>query len=398
MQTEKYALEWLDQVVNITLNPATQEIGELSQGMISEIVNRSVKENSTQKSFVKQTIFFLTGSQKEERIHQYRDTLILLLDQAYENKNDIALNQAELLDACQSIIWCISNILSFVQQVSGEDHFMQQRVPFAHLKELKNNIRLRGEILRLGLLSKIGNEPVADIVMHSFERFTREYSGRQITTREVDYKIQLLDGMEKISVSQDEKLNHHELIKTLVYFNFNSRAFANYYIRSVIVSLGSHEDKVAGLLLEQKNFNQMLRKPGAILNPGFDDLHKVITNWFTQELDYLEKHGERNPPEQEKNAGPNQKPSPFKVLCFLSVDQMALLLRCMDALRIFKAKSLSSVIKSIAPFLSTPHKEQISWENMRSKSYAIEEGDRRTVLKTLESMIEWIKDYETKSS
>jgi len=398
MQTEKYALEWLDDIINITLNPANNVLSLLTGEQIAAVAERAIKETYAQKSFLKRSTFLLAGTQKMERIDQYRDSLVLLLDQAYENRSNIDISQTELLDACQSIIWCISNILSFVQEYLGGHGTADQRVPSAHLKELKNNIRFRAEILRLGLLANIGSRLLADIITHTFERFTREFQNRPITAREVNYKLNLLEGIEKIDTSEDETLNHGELIKTLVYLNFNSRAFTNYYTRRVadIVNVQDQvNEKIARLLLEHKVFNQMLRKPGIILNPGFDDLNKVITNWFIQELDYLDKKNQSQISPLQADTSPSDKLRPFKVLCFLSVDQMALIFRCMDALRIFQAKSLSMVIKSIAPFLSTPHKQHISWENMRSKSYAIEEGDRQAVLKTLESMIKWIKEYET---
>ena len=72
---------------------------------------------------------------------------------------------------------------------------------------------------------------------------------------------------------------------------------------------------------------------------------------------------------------------------------MALILRATDDLRIIQAKSLNEVFRTIAPYLSTPYKEDISHGAMRSKAYSPEERDRQIAIETLERIIEKIKEY-----
>ncbi|RUT68504.1 hypothetical protein D0817_20460 [Flavobacterium cupreum] len=82
-----------------------------------------------------------------------------------------------------------------------------------------------------------------------------------------------------------------------------------------------------------------------------------------------------------------------KVLCKLSTDQTALILRASDELKILISKSMNHLFKTIVPFLSTPNKADLSYNAMRSKSYAAEERDKEIVIETLESMIKQIKEY-----
>ena len=82
-----------------------------------------------------------------------------------------------------------------------------------------------------------------------------------------------------------------------------------------------------------------------------------------------------------------------KVLCKLSTDQTALLLRASDELNILISKSMNHLFKTIVPFLSTPNKADLSYNAMRSKSYAAEERDKEIVIETLECMIKQIKEY-----
>ena len=80
-------------------------------------------------------------------------------------------------------------------------------------------------------------------------------------------------------------------------------------------------------------------------------------------------------------------------MCVLSTDQTALILRAADELKIIIAKSMNEVFKTIVPHLSTPYKENLSYDSMRSKSYAAETRDKEIAIQTLEKIIKKIKEY-----
>lgn len=82
-----------------------------------------------------------------------------------------------------------------------------------------------------------------------------------------------------------------------------------------------------------------------------------------------------------------------KILCNLSTDQTALILRAADELRILRAKSLRTVFRNIAPHLSTPHKKEISFDAMRVNAYKAEESDKEVVIFELTRLIKKIKEY-----
>lgn len=97
--------------------------------------------------------------------------------------------------------------------------------------------------------------------------------------------------------------------------------------------------------------------------------------------------------EQKSSGTVSQKTEPQKLLCILSVDQMALLLRAADDLKIVTARSLNAVFKTIVPHLSTPYQENISYDSMRSKSYTAETRDKEIIIETLQQMIKKIEEY-----
>ena len=81
------------------------------------------------------------------------------------------------------------------------------------------------------------------------------------------------------------------------------------------------------------------------------------------------------------------------MLCVLSTDQMAIILRALDELKVLKAHSMSDVFKSIVPHLSTTFKEELSYDSVRSKSYVAEGRDKMIVIETLQQVINTIKRY-----
>lgn len=82
-----------------------------------------------------------------------------------------------------------------------------------------------------------------------------------------------------------------------------------------------------------------------------------------------------------------------KVLCKLSTDQTALILRASTELKILISKSMNHLFKTMVPFLSTPNKVNISYNAMRSKAYIFEQRDKEIAIETLERIIKQIKEY-----
>lgn len=172
----------------------------------------------------------------------------------------------------------------------------------------------------------------------------------------------------------------------------------NYYTQKIAQKANSYgplNEKMDHLLFHYKEFNQMHHKSDVRLNPHYGDVKKVVGNWFVQEISYLEKkhQWDVSPLPQVQQPSKTIRSEPFKVLCFLSVDQIALIFRAMDSLRILQSRSLNLIFQSIAPYLSTPRKEEISWKSMRSKSSGFEQSDREVVITTLQNIISWVREY-----
>lgn len=84
----------------------------------------------------------------------------------------------------------------------------------------------------------------------------------------------------------------------------------------------------------------------------------------------------------------------YKVLCRLSVDQIAIILRAADDIKLVVTRSFSQVLKSIVPYLSTERFKNFSWKSARSSTYKMEESDKQIAIRTLEALISKIQEYD----
>jgi hypothetical protein len=207
-----------------------------------------------------------------------------------------------------------------------------------------------------------------------------------------------LRELEDLSLDENGRFKESDLNALLVYMNFNSRSYINYYALGVTEKINMSEDlsdKMEKLLFHLKEFNQMRRKPDVILHPHYSDLKTELNNWFNQEISYLEKkiHFSLLPvnlktDQISESRSPNQK-----VLCALSVDQMAVIFKAAMDVKIILSSSINKLFKTIVPHLATPIQENLSPDSMRSKSYSPEDRDKEVVIQVLEQMINTIRAY-----
>jgi hypothetical protein len=82
-----------------------------------------------------------------------------------------------------------------------------------------------------------------------------------------------------------------------------------------------------------------------------------------------------------------------KLICRLSVDQLAIIFRAADDVKLIVASSISIIFRRIVPFLATEKRTKISWNSMRKSTYQMEQSDKDIAIAILEKLIDRIKGY-----
>ena len=399
---QTYLLEWLDLLVTFTLNPSKTDVSEITTVQSKAIIEKTIEQTAFIQSQFKIKVFSLN---KEKQIKiivgNYHSSLIIFLDNVIERNHNVAFERFDLKQVMKALILCIDELLSFIETRFSDYLSLDMRVPATYLVVSKKKLKKKIDKLKNNSTSTVNDEKITVILFDSLYSFVNCKANEKVTFRQVLYRKQLVKELELLRVPEREDIVGSTLIEVLIYMNFNSRTFINYFTKSVADQINCCENaagKMEKLLFYFKEFNQIHIKDGVILNPHHQDLKTVLSDWFKHEMMYLEKrlHFSVIPlvdVDKKRNETTIIANANDKVLCKLSTDQTALLLRASDELKILIAKSMNHIFKTIVPFLSTPNKVHLSYDSMRSKSYVAEERDKKIVIETLERMIKQIKEY-----
>lgn len=395
---DTYPFEWLDFLITITLSPSRCENSEFTHGEYKRIIMQIENEKQSLQTLMSHSVFSLHNEAEiQVLIRQYQSSLIILLDQLLKNRKNIP-KIPHIQKVYKVLLVCLEEMLSFIETRFSSYLSLNERVSARYFTMVKDELQVK-----LDKLEKlIDKNAISEMILHRLTHFVSASAHQyDITYRVVLYKKELVKGLEEINWEYNSPENFSPLEQLLIYINFNSKKFMNMLTRRIASEINSHGqsiEKMDKLFYLFKAYKQLHRKPGIKLNPKYHDLDIVISNWFAQEIFYLEKRIHhvvipfKNSTETKEPKEPNNEPS-HKILCVLSIDQMALILRASDELRIIHAKSLSEVFRTITPHLSTPFKEDLSYDSMRSKSYTAEDRDKKIAIETLERIIKKIKEY-----
>ncbi len=399
----EYNLEWLDVLINVTLNPAKTDLSKISDDELNFWFLKIEEEKAKYPLFIIKEVFILLDENKiSTLINQCHCNLIMLVNRAHENKEKISLRKQNLKDLYNLLIANLEELLRFLEFRFSTYLCLEKRVPATYLSVTKKELRPRMNRLKRRLFSEITDEKIKNIIFDTLNSFINPLNHDcSITFKEVHYIKELLKELEALKEPHRKTSVYSSLDKLLIYLNFNCKEYINYFTQNIVERINACEsisDKMDCLLFYFKEFNQIHRKAGMALHAEQTDLKDELSNWFSQEIFYLEKKlhlsivplRAKTENLKEKTPVKNEK---SKVLCILSTDQMALILRAADELKILMARSMNEVFKTIVPHLSTPYKENLSYDSMRSKSYTAEERDKEIAIQTLEKLIKKIKEY-----
>jgi hypothetical protein len=333
-------------------------------------------------------------------IKQFHTALIALLDQAMRNKICNS-KYPELKQILNELIRCISELIAFIEGRFIDFLNINGIIPTAYLNIIKKELIKRILAIQDRLSSEFQSLPTFEIMIQSLVNFLN-YSPEEhsFTFQEIRYIKELCKDLDHIEITENTKV-FSKIDELLISWNFNDVRYIEHLtekLSQLVSSLEKAEDRIESLLYYFKSFKQLHRKQSVVFNSKYANLNDEICNWFFHEILYLEKKMRLSGSPIHENAGyaktkfAPEKPK-HKVLCKLSTDQTGLILRAADESRILVSKSMNEVFKTIVPHLSTPYKEDLSYDGMRSKSYVAEDRDKQIAIETLERIIKKIKQY-----
>lgn len=405
---DRYPLEYIDLLANTTLNPNSGKLQLITSEEVETI--KTYLSNETHRIQLSITSqIFATNKKKavELLIRQYYSSTIHIIDLLVSNNDKIPNDNMQLLELYESMLTVLNDLLMFIENRFAKFLSLEEKVATTYLDMTKMKLSQRLVVLGKRFnVKEYNNNTSLQLLLSRLERFTRQAgSGFEVTLGTLFYKKELVEGLEELEIenvgsSNDSVFN--KIDKLLIYLNYNSKTYIDELTLRIFQSVNTLKtalQKLNKLRYYRKQFKQLHRKPGFVLNPNYHDLDVIIESWFDEEIYYFEKLVQVSPPVVlprrviEESEVSKEEPERSKILCSLTTDQIALILRGADEARIFIAKSLSEVFKTIAPHLSTLNKSDLSADSMRTKAYVGEERDKEITIAALEKVIKKIKGY-----
>ncbi len=390
---EAYYLEWFDLLVTVTLDPQTVNLNGLPQKQLDRITYAIREQKCQVKTMLKRAVY-KQHSRKSITllVRRFYADLILLYDQARENDHPSPVSAPGSVQ--EEITACLEELLCFVERQYSDFMGLDERVPMNHLVNTRQDLALKLDWLKEGLFQRISDKRLTGLVFTTLYDFVSTDT-RPVTFREMIYKKELVRSLEEISTETEESRLYEALVELLVYRNFNKKGFVNYLTEKTALRVNvfsSVAEKLDAALLAYKEFNQMHRKPGVRLNPHYPDIHKVIGNWFAQEISYLEKKHQFEvfPLQPQELRGAGELP---KAQLIMNADQIAVLIRALADTGKVASASVNHFFKAVVPWVSSRRQTDLSWQSMRKRSYAPEDKDKQAVMRLLKEMEQIVEGY-----
>ncbi|QRY55571.1 hypothetical protein [Sphingobacterium siyangense] len=392
-----YPLEFFDLLLTFTLNPKKNDLGAITAQDVAAISEQIDIEEETVRILLKKRTFSLSSEDSMRMlIERYHSALILLLDSFIaEGRN----HQSPILKlAFDAVVSSIDRLLSFIESHYTKYVKMDLRAPATYLSAVKWDLKER--LRRLSpKLEAFRDLASCHIVLGFLENYVSS-NGSAKTFHALIYAKELTCSLESLEWNFDSARFPTPLDALLFQLDFNSKAYLDHLQSSVMAKTDECQTdsaKLEAMLLCQKQFRQLYISPRMTFDTDEEGIQAAMERWFGYEITYLDRMIDLSLLQgSESMAASTQKTSAKvsqKVLCMLSTDQMGLILRAADESRILVAKSMNQVFRSIVPHLSTPYKEDLSYDGMRSKSYVAEDKDKQKAVEALERIIKKIQEY-----
>ncbi|MFX1707233.1 hypothetical protein PV783_24910 [Chitinophaga sp. CC14] len=329
-------------------------------------------------------------------VQKYYNALILLINQTYNavhQQKDLDMSSREILEY---LFICLEEIQQFIEVSYPQFLSPEERVPIPELMAIKTEMEEQFLLLPNALKAGNNSDKIIGIVMDALRQFVNRIDQQDmITVKETQYHKEMIRNF--LNPKEPRVLPDcptlHEL---LFYWNFNTSESIAYFTSGLEALFENEESQEAKLEFLHFQFKRLLHlpvKPKTIYDKRYPSMKSYFTGWITNEIGYLEKKKEGFSPLIESSFKLKEKVIPFKVLVALSADQIGLILRAAKELKLFVSKSIEAIFKAIIPYISTNHKEELSWKSMLGKVYAGEERDKRIAIEALQQLIKKIENY-----
>lgn len=202
--------------------------------------------------------------------------------------------------------------------------------------------------------------------------------------------LRVTNDIKKIR-NKDE--HEDELIRSLIFINFNSVYFARYCVKKIKSGLEHRHtvgDKIEFLALCLKKINQTaIRRHMALLN-NYPPVKEFLSQWLLAEIFYWERKLQLLSPF--KNEKKFLVDTNIKIATDLSVPQLACFVRLLVETGIFTNARKEDILEFFPGHYKTKKCESIEYGSFRSKYYAISDPTKEHIRNLIITMLNELRN------
>ncbi|WP_130855645.1 hypothetical protein [Olivibacter jilunii] len=397
MKKTNYVYKMLDELITNELNPQMLAPMFMNTEYVETVKHRVMNEKKKICYEIKDQVFALkTEDESKLYISKYHNALVVLIGKNYDYEYQRGFSPVVKLK--EFLLGQLHEILHFFEEEFSSFLTNEKWVPITRLLAVRLEITEKMEYLLNRLKGGIHGEAPVYIVKEYLDDFVARIDTRvPITAHELNFTLEMVKDIETVDMEKGVGMTNCPVLnELLIYWDLNSKRTIEYFITTLNMLVSQYKTEVEQLeflKFEQKRLQQIPAKPKSTWNPSYPSIRQYCNDYVTNEITYREKRMIEFAPLPDVRNTEVYDNDKFKVMVALSTDQIGLLLRAADEIRVLVGRSIRAVFKAIVPHIATPKKNNPSPDGMRAKAYSAEDSDKEVVIGVLQKMIEKIKGY-----
>lgn len=391
-------LKVLEELVESGLNPLKTE-SPLTHAALDEVLsNVQAKQSPIKQSISKEVNLTSDIRLRKQIIQTFQVNLINILD-CLTNLIETTIHLSHrnhlphyklLLGVQKAVYIVIENLLCYIgyryYNYCNPDIRVSEKYKCLFVRELENKIR-EIECADLKL-----NHQLLEIAISRIKRRLSNTKMRLTYRLVLFYKelVRVTDDLKKIK--NKEELDD-ELIRSLIFINFNSVFFVQYCVKRMKSGLENRYktvDKIEFLALCLKRINQTPVRGGIALFKNYPSVKELLSQWVLDELGYWERKLQLYTPfSGDKNY---MIETNIKIATSLSVPQLACFARLFVETGTITNKRKEDILEFFPEHYKTKKCESIEYGSFRTKYYAISESTKEHIRSLIITMLNELRN------
>lgn len=389
----EYELKALGQIVSVSLYLTPKNPDAASIGKYKRIVKK--EKERIKMEFIQAA--FETGGETRIELYfrQHQQSLIQLSDTIYHSqesrstKSIYRITNASAIRLYEELFQCLEYLLKCIETQFSKYFDLDIKIPDAHRWKMAPVIRSNLHYLQTAFKKNEVPEDLIKIACHPLDDFL--LPGEVVTFRDLLFLKELQRELIAVAKERENTYSTQQIVSLMLYLNFNSIRFFNYYIEQICEAGKDYTDQIQFYSTKMKYINQVPVIPRLVYRSQLPSIRDQIGSWISEELYFLEKR------QQILSQVPAQTPMVMenepKVHTSLSVAHLSLAVKLLVDAKVITNKNHTELLKVVARNFRTDKREQISEDSLRNKSYNFDKATVDRMKDVIIGMMNMVMKY-----